>query len=522
MKLKGKLFVIFGSVMLLALLVLGTIIYYSFRESAMVGGNELVIMKAGEFMAVVRAELNKQVEGINYALAPIVVGEQLDLSKVAPVTKQIEKIIFQNPLVEAVYLMECGQKQMILQAGRKQPEGLLALFASPGKNDSRALVVFSDHLYLSWLLPYAANSHPCRAIIELDRAKLESLTDAIHKVEESVLMVVTAKNELVFNLKHNKAQSLAEMYGIYGNELQDGKVHSLAEYDSHVYLHPESLFGSRLLVLMPNSYFLKNLTALKNRIITGGLALGWVLIWVILIFAHAISSPIRKLSGITHDIVAFNYTTELTTTSKDEIGELSRNFEAMRQKIKDLVAKDPLTHVYNRRFLMHIFELAVLKTLRYEGKLACIMIDVDFFKKVNDKYGHQCGDQVLIEMGKVLLEATRNYDTPARYGGEEFIIVLPDTAVEEAYTIAERIRLRMENMVIKYEELHIRCTISLGISTFDMYEAETTAKLINNADGALYEAKKRGRNQTVIHAQTMTDCHDCGLQTEIKGKEEPV
>jgi len=208
---------------------------------------------------------------------------------------------------------------------------------------------------------------------------------------------------------------------------------------------------------------------------------------------------VQRLNKLTKDSIAFNYTSELEIKpSSDEIGDLTLNFENMRLKIKDLVTKDQLTHVFNRCFLMHIFELALLKALRLEETLSCIMIDIDYFKKVNSTFGHQAGDAVLAMVGKILLQHTRDYDTPARYGGEKFIFILPDTTIDTAGKIAERIRKAMEQQTVHIDGQRINCTLSLGIAGLDKQSANTTEQIIRRAGTALRQAKDDGRNQVSI------------------------
>ena len=122
------------------------------------------------------------------------------------------------------------------------------------------------------------------------------------------------------------------------------------------------------------------------------------------------------------------------------------------------------------------------------------MLDLDYFKKVNDNFGHQTGDLVLQTLGKVLLELVRQSDTPCRYGGEEFALILPETGLEQAEKIGERIRRTIEKQnIVTHNNIHLKITASLGIASTD--EIQTT-DLIMAADQALYRAKENGRNQT--------------------------
>lgn len=104
---------------------------------------------------------------------------------------------------------------------------------------------------------------------------------------------------------------------------------------------------------------------------------------------------------------------------------------------------------------------------------------------------------MLVAVGKTLRENSRDYDTPARYGGEEFIFILPETPLAHAVSIAERIRLAIKGLAIPFEDTEIRCTMSLGVAEFDLYQVNSTDQIIKNADQALYNAKQGGRDQVV-------------------------
>jgi diguanylate cyclase (GGDEF)-like protein len=128
-----------------------------------------------------------------------------------------------------------------------------------------------------------------------------------------------------------------------------------------------------------------------------------------------------------------------------------------------------------------------------------ILFDIDNFKKVNDSYGHQSGDEVLKRIGKILREDTRIIDFPARYGGEEFIIILPETNINQGHRVSERIRELIEGQKFKDTKGNLfAVTISLGLTSFEGPELISNKDIINQADQALYEAKRKGKNQTII------------------------
>ena len=170
------------------------------------------------------------------------------------------------------------------------------------------------------------------------------------------------------------------------------------------------------------------------------------------------------------------------------------NFE---QKLMALNMIDALTGVNNRRSLESRLKEEVDRHRRYGHPLSLIMFDIDHFKKVNDTYGHQCGDYMLQEIALHISHSIRSEDFLARYGGEEFCCLLPDTPLEAAVILAERFRKKIADAAFEYSDQRIHMTISLGVSA--MNEATTSGEiLLKKADSALYKAKDAGRNRTEI------------------------
>jgi diguanylate cyclase (GGDEF)-like protein len=166
-------------------------------------------------------------------------------------------------------------------------------------------------------------------------------------------------------------------------------------------------------------------------------------------------------------------------------------------KLYEMAITDGLTKLYIRRHFIQRFEEELRRSKRYKHDLSLVMIDIDHFKLLNDKYGHQAGDEVLVETARVFRRMVRATDIVGRYGGEEFCIVLSETGMEGAAIISERLRGEVEAMEITYEHFKIKATISLGIATFPIH-AESPDQLIRNADMALYAAKNSGRNRLCL------------------------
>ncbi|HEY0892218.1 MAG TPA: GGDEF domain-containing protein, partial [Cellvibrio sp.] len=159
-----------------------------------------------------------------------------------------------------------------------------------------------------------------------------------------------------------------------------------------------------------------------------------------------------------------------------------------------LALLDPLTLLGNRAALDTALRRELQMAERHQHELSLLMVDVDFFKKINDEYGHHRGDLVLCEIAKGIQSACRGSDITFRYGGEEFVVVLGKTDAERAKIIAERIRQQIAESHIKYNGKTIGTTVSIGIATRHSNEKEHINDLFERADKALYIAKNSGRN----------------------------
>lgn len=158
---------------------------------------------------------------------------------------------------------------------------------------------------------------------------------------------------------------------------------------------------------------------------------------------------------------------------------------------------DPVTNVYNKRYFTERLNQELSLAKRNKIELSLLMLDIDFFKKVNDTHGHQAGDFVLGKLSEILSIMTRNEDIVARYGGEEFAAILPGTSEEGAVICAERIRDKTAKTSLMFEGKEINITVSIGVATLsDNYSFKTNEEFIEAADKCLYYSKKNGRNRT--------------------------
>jgi len=285
-----------------------------------------------------------------------------------------------------------------------------------------------------------------------------------------------------------------------------------------------------LIALQPKSEIDAMVSSVKHisRIILycSIIAILLVSLWQILIVCKPLNNLIDHISQITEgniDIEEFK-----SKRSQDEIGRLSKVFNQMHATIKrqikelnehrallekevkertfeleqankklDIISRtDELTQLPNRRDMQRTIEKEVERSKRLEKVFSIIFIDIDYFKRVNDTYGHAAGDAVLKSVASTIRSLLRKYDVLARYGGEEFLTLLPETEQRDAAHVAERFRKQIENQTIFFSGQEIKVTITLGVAQFDSNLG--AEKCIQLADKALYEGKEHGRNRVII------------------------
>ncbi len=183
----------------------------------------------------------------------------------------------------------------------------------------------------------------------------------------------------------------------------------------------------------------------------------------------------------------------------------------MDLKLEKLAITDPLTELYNRRYFFERGWNEYVRARRYEHALAVVMMDIDYFKKVNDVYGHICGDKVLVNVANLLkktvrgIEKTvRGIDLVSRFGGEEFIVLIPETDLKGVQLLAERMRLEIADTPIEHNGKSFHISISIGVSMIDANNGDFEG-MINQADIALYKAKDKGRNRVELYDSGLHD-----------------
>jgi len=268
---------------------------------------------------------------------------------------------------------------------------------------------------------------------------------------------------------------------------------------------------------------------LKRQLYLIGIGLILVLtitLFTFLILKRSITVPINRLTHALNDLAFGNKDVMLKDTfADDELGLLLESYEKCRRRLlqadisssidfirldvelnekrveKDYYEKlssiDPLTGAVNRRKLSALAMLEIERTNRFDRSLSVMMLDIDFFKKINDIHGHAIGDKVLISFFKTCQKLARNIDTIARIGGEEFVILMPETDLQQAAIAAERVRLAIEKQTYKLDDTIIKYTVSIGVASWDKITYNNFEGFLQEADQRLYKAKGLGRNGVV-------------------------
>ncbi|MBN1962135.1 MAG: diguanylate cyclase [Deltaproteobacteria bacterium] len=180
------------------------------------------------------------------------------------------------------------------------------------------------------------------------------------------------------------------------------------------------------------------------------------------------------------------------------IKSLQDKINAKRRDLEALSATDDLTGLLNHRALQHRLRDEFSRAQRYNEPLALLMIDIDQFKEVNDRYGHLFGDRVLSDVANILRESVREVDVCARYGGDEFMVFLPQTHFSGSLTVADRIWRTVSTKDFQDGKCNTHCTVSVGISFYPNKNVNTVEQLADLADQALYQAKREGRNRICL------------------------
>lgn len=214
-----------------------------------------------------------------------------------------------------------------------------------------------------------------------------------------------------------------------------------------------------------------------------------------------VRSSVTRTDEIGRLALAFNRMADEHQRTHERIVRLNADLEKRvaerTEQLRELASREPLTGLYNRRYFNEMLEHRFSEAKRYESDISCIMLDLDDFKNVNDRFGHQTGDKLLILTAETITRQLRTADVAARFGGDEFIVLLPQTDSDRAHVLSERIAEQLVEQVREHLA-GVRVTVSMGIASLPSANIKNAEALIRAADNALYEAKAAGKDRIVM------------------------
>lgn len=228
---------------------------------------------------------------------------------------------------------------------------------------------------------------------------------------------------------------------------------------------------------------------------------------------------IGGLDGVTSQDIAFALTRERAQRAEDRVSQLQLELEALSREMRH----DQLTGVLNRRGLEEMFRKECANAERHDRGLCVALLDIDNFKKINDTYGHQAGDDALVHLATVIRHNLRPNDTVARLGGEEFVILYPESTLQEATAALTRLQRQLDRSFVPADGAKLRITFSAGVSPWQA--GEPLEIVLKRADAAMYEAKHNGKNRVIAHpihesspAKSLRNLSRASGRTDLKGR----
>lgn len=398
---------------------------------------------------------------------------------------------------------------------KKDGEGFLwDTFTKPNGDPTieyKQLAFVKDFGAFDW---YFGSSEYLDTATKISDAKLLKSIDKISKDTSNYLYVITLDGNVIlhpqFKATDSPTKELQAVLALHTQALQE-KDEAFISYE---WFNPEAKIWEQKYTYIhkiPNSNWIlgsgfyastiQEVAAQQTQKLYGDfntkkmyiLSIGTFLLALLFLVALMLSRYIQRSFTRYHGIIEAKQSelSELNQTLEKKVQERTQELEVSKEALEKLATTDSLTDIHNRYSIMKILEHEMSRSKRDALSLCLLLYDVDHFKRVNDTYGHDVGDAILVELTQVVQEGLREIDAIGRYGGEEFLVVMPNTTQEQAIHVAQRVRQRVEahSFVVVSEPI----TISLGLT---LYVAGTSKiELFKRVDELLYEAKREGRNR---------------------------
>ena len=343
--------------------------------------------------------------------------------------------------------------------------------------------------------------------LELERTWYSLLSESENRGSGTRLMLVDAKGRVVLDAAGGNA---SEADGKWRVPFPRNEARDLIRYrnsqgkDVVGLLLPVTGLSWAVLMEKPRDYLFAHIERTRNMavlVVAGIVAMIGGIAWLL---AREIITPLGELTAAAREVARGKLDVSIRVRSKDELGFASTVFNDMvgqlrhsRERLEKLSTTDFLTRLPNRAAILDALSGMLKRYQRYSRVFSLLMIDVDHFKSINDKYGHVAGDEVLRHLASMLREQMREVDVIGRYGGEEFIALLDETDGESALVVAERLRTEIAALGIDIQGNLTHITVSIGIAEAEP-EDKSADVLIDRADKAMYLAKQNGRNRAEL------------------------
>ncbi len=346
-----------------------------------------------------------------------------------------------------------------------------------------------------------------------DPLKLESHLNSEHTGGLLILKIFDKEMNILANI--GDTINIDKSDKVYNKEILEQHFKKILQNNNDSTLHEEKhnllikpIIKNNEIIAYAISYY-KSIVDKKMLLIDQTfIFLFFVIIFIVFIMSLLISililklvQPLKLLMEGIKKITDGDLSSTIKKTSNDEIGVVIDAFNDMIQKrleFEEMTKYDALTSLYNHQFFYTKLENEISRAKRYNSLISLILIDIDYFKDVNDTYGHIAGDMILRELGQRLKKRARTTDYVCRYGGEEFTIILVETSINLAKSIAEELRLIIEEKPFLIKDgQQVTITVSIGVSHYTE-DAKDALTIFENADKALYEAKNSGRNRVCV------------------------
>ncbi|HBY06541.1 MAG TPA: hypothetical protein DEH22_01630 [Chloroflexi bacterium] len=425
----------------------------------------------------------------------------------------------------SIIVVEYVRQAAIVQARQHQDKALLS-----ARIRSEALALTND-IQLYVVAPGSETSET--DAIDAQLARLEELLQLAfasvdsNNVDESFALGDIRQYLIAFNVQARYVLNTYDAEGSYGPETQKQMAILVNNYQPALFDSLEK-FAEFESAITDASFYQAEQSIIKIRI---GLVLlaGVTLISTIIMVWQVVKRFVLPLITLTEGVKQMQagiLNIPIAITTQDEMGELAQALNKMASEVsasreqleqyaatleaqveertielKRLATIDPLTGILNRRQYIYLSELLIAEAERYDTPISVIMFDIDHFKKVNDTYGHAKGDEVLKHISQIVLGQIREADIFGRYGGEEFTLTLPQTPLKKAIQMTQRISIGIQQILISEDDSVLQVTASFGITARGSSNHETLDQLLKNADDALYDAKRNGRNQICTYSR---------------------